>query len=144
VPKTNKLTDVLSADPSQHIWLRSSTFANDMKSYSPALEWAVGRMQKMFLQKKTTAAQCMGGAGGGKTTEDGGMLVFDVKRDGTKWTLMVSQFDKAHADAFRARAGKGDIDPSKEYFNPLGFTLKIDGNIWELSGETSASGFIQE
>jgi hypothetical protein len=125
--------DVLSAKPSEHIWLRDSSFPDGLKAYSATMAWAVEYIQKRLKSNLIRSAKCMGQFGAGKVTEDGGFKVFRVVREGNKWTISVNRFNKQDADAFRARADKGDINVDKEYYGNPAATLVIKGTYWTLS-----------
>jgi len=138
-------TDVLSAKVTEHPWLQSASFANDLKTYSPALEWSVRHVQKIFQGNKISTGKCMGKLGGGTVTEDGGMIVFDLTRAGSDWTLVVARFDKAQATAFHKKMKTGEIDPRKDFFASPEATLHINGTNWTLQkGDVTPTGVISD
>jgi hypothetical protein len=145
--KVKASADVLSAQSTEHPWLRSRTFAQDMAAFSPALNKVLTSIQTKVSEHKIKSAQCMGKFGGGFVTEDGGFIVYELVRDDQHWELEVTQFDKAAADAFRERvkSGKTDIDPQKEFFADPDARLVIDGANWTIyQGEQLRSGTIAE
>jgi hypothetical protein len=145
-PPTCRL-DVLSAKSTEHPWLRSQTFAQDMAAFSPALNKVLTSIQAKVSEQKITSTRCMGRLGGGIGTEDGGFLVYEMVREDQHWELKVTQFDKAAADAFRERvkSGKTDIDAQKEYFAHPDARLVIEGANWTIyQGEQVRSGTIAE
>jgi hypothetical protein len=145
--KVKASADVLSAKSTEHPWLRSQTFAQDMATYSPALNKVLTSIQAKVSEHKITSNGCMGKLGGGIETEDGGFIVYEMVRDDQHWELKVTQFDKAAADAFRERvkSGKTDIDPRKEYFAHPDARLVIEGANWTIyQGEQVRSGTITE
>jgi len=138
-------SDVLSAKVTEHPWLQSTSFANDLKSYSPALEWSIHHVQEMFRSNKISAGQCMGKLGGGTATDDGGMIVFDLTRDRQDWTLVVARFNKEQATAFRAKMNTGEIDPRKDFFQSPEATLHIHSRSWTLQqGSVTRNGLIPD
>jgi hypothetical protein len=138
-------TDVLSAKVAEHPWLSSSSFANDLKVYSPALEWSVRHVQGIFQGKQISAGKCMGKIGGGTVTDDGGMILYDLTRVGNQWTLVVARFDKAQAAAFHAKMNTGEIDPKKDFFGSPEATLHINGRNWKLQQrEATVNGIISD
>lgn len=145
--KVKASADVLSAKSTEHPWLRSQTFAQDMAAYSPALNKVLTSIQAKVSEHKITSNGCMGKLGGGLVAEDGGFIVYELVRDDLHWELKVTQFDKAAADALRERtkSGKTDIDPQKEYFAHPDARLVIDGANWTIyQGERVRSGMIAE
>jgi hypothetical protein len=143
--KVKTSEDVLSANPAEHPWLRSQTFAQDMAAYSTALSKVLTHIQTEVKEQKITSPRCMGMLGGGFVTEDGGFIAYEMVRDDQHWELKVTQFDKTAADAFRARAESGDIDPRKEYFAHPDARLVIEGANWTIyQGNQVRSGTIAE
>lgn len=125
--------------------MQSSSLANDLKAYSPALEWSTRHVQAMFQANKISAGKCVGKIGGGTVTDDGGMIVFDLTRSNQEWTLVVARFGKEQAEAFRAKMSTGKIDPMKDYFRSPEATLHINGRNWTLEqAGVTRSGIISD
>jgi hypothetical protein len=137
-------TDVISADPAKHPWLRSRSFAQDMSAYSATLGRVLARLQGKLNGHEIASTGCLGRLGGSVMADDGGVIEYRLTREGNHWELLVTQFDKAKADDFRRRVQSTmDINPDKEFFAKPDAHLVIDGPNWILYQENQVhSGVI--